>query len=346
MKNDHYVIIGNGVAANRAADVLRQGDSDGRITLISQEFFPFYYRYRLREYIAGTLNEADLIVRPVSYYKDQRIRLRLGQKVTRVDLEQQVIYLKHMEKVHYTHLLLCSGGKPRIPEIFLDFREYFTVMKTLADARNLKARLPGIQKLVIIGGDLVSVRMASAFTHMSIDVFFILHDDAFWPLELTRERRDSFVQMLRKKGVHVVDDQMLQRVEKNDAKGLTVVTDHGEKIQCDLIGAFFGLTPDVDFLVGSGLDIDRGILVDEYLRSPIENVFAAGDCAQVYNPSIRNYWVSIGWKNARTLGEMAAHNVLGSKDLADAPPHTILNWDGIQVDTPWWQDLSGQRSDQ
>ena len=117
MAAEHYVIIGNGAAANGAADTLRRGDPEGRITLISDEFFPFYYRHMLRHYLVGDKEEEDLMVRPPSYYKENRIRLRLGQTVVKADLEDRTLYLKDMEKVHYTRLLLCVGSRPRIPEV-------------------------------------------------------------------------------------------------------------------------------------------------------------------------------------------------------------------------------------
>ena len=107
----------------------------------------------------------------------------------------------------------------------------------------------------------------------------------------------------------------------------------------DLVGAFFGLIPNVDFLVGSGLDIERGILVDEYLRTNLPDVWAAGDCAQVYNPAIRNYWVSIGWPNAQRLGEAAARNMLGARARAEEPPANVLTYEGIKVQTAWWREF-------
>ena len=106
-----------------------------------------------------TKEEEDLMVRPPSYYKENRIRLRLGQTVVKADLEDRTLYLKHMEKVHYTRLLLCVGGQPRIPEVHYAYQDHFTVMKTLADARPLRARLSEIQRVLIVGGDLTSVRL-------------------------------------------------------------------------------------------------------------------------------------------------------------------------------------------
>jgi NADPH-dependent 2,4-dienoyl-CoA reductase/sulfur reductase-like enzyme len=102
------------------------------------------------------------------------------------------------------------------------------------------------------------------------------------------------------------------------------------------VGAFFGLVPDVRFLAGSGLQIERGILVDEYLFSGFDGVYAAGDCAQVYHPEIRDYWVSIGHDNAVNLGRIAAMNLAGARVKAQAEPESIFCVEGIRANISWW----------
>ncbi|MBN1355353.1 NAD(P)/FAD-dependent oxidoreductase [bacterium] len=339
MQSEHYVIIGNGPAANSAADILRKGDPDARITLISDEFFPYYHRHLLRHYILGKKSKEDLIVRPISYYRENRIRLRLGQKVVRIDLQTRTVFLAHMEKVHYTRLLICLGGKPRIPEIHYVYSEYFTAIKTIDDAEAFREQLPGIRSMVIVGGDLISVKMAASFLETGMNVRFLIDEDAFWPLKLDDDQRRDFTERLSARGAEVISGDVLAGVEPETEGGFRVRTRNGLSLSCDRIGAFFGLIPDVDFLVGSGLDIDRGILVNEYLQTQFEGVYAAGDCAQVYNPDLKNYWVSIGWDNALHLGQIAAHNILGSDKTADLPPLNLLNSDGVKVQTAWWRDL-------
>jgi len=105
-----------------------------------------------------------------------------------------------------------------------------------------------------------------------------------------------------------------------------------------MVGAFFGLVPDVGFLSRSGLTIDRGILVDEYLNTGFEGIYATGDCAQIYHPEIRDYWVSIGHENARNLGRIAALNLAGGRVRADVGKESIFDIEGIRVNTSWWME--------
>ena len=214
MEHDHYVIIGNGAAGNRAADVLREHDAGSRITLVSGEFFPFYYRHRLPYFMAGQLEEAQLIVRPPEYYRERSIRLRLGQRVTHVDVEQRTLYFKHMEKVRYSRLLLCCGGRPRLPEIHYAYQQHFTVMHCLSEARRLREQLPQVSRLLIVGGDLVSVRVTETLLKHDKQVVFLIDRDSFWPLRLTDEMRAEVADNLRQLGAEVIPDDQLCGVEE------------------------------------------------------------------------------------------------------------------------------------
>ncbi len=341
MASEHYVIIGNGVAANAAVDILRQGDPDSRITVISREFFPFYYRHKLRFVISEELQEDQIVVRPPAHYREQNIRLRLGQEVQRVDLKEKTLYLKHMEKVHFTRLLLCCGGWPRIPEVHYTYRHHFTIVKGLSHAREFKEKLAGVKRVLMVGGDLVSLRITETLLRMGREVLFLIDRDSFWPLTLTDEIRTEFAERLTKHGAEVLIDDEITGIEEvagieEGTSGYEVTTRREKRISCDLVGAFFGLVPNVEFLFSSGLDIDRGILVDDHLQSRNPDVYAAGDCAQIWNPAINNYWVSIGWENARLLGEVAARNMLGESATAGAPKESALDYEGLKINTSWW----------
>lgn len=339
MSAEHLVIVGNGPSANAAAMVVRSREADARITLLSDEFFPYYFRHRLRDFIVGECEESELQVLDPDYYQGHGIRLRLGQRVSRVDLAEHTLYLAHMERIRYSRLLLCVGSRPRVPEVYHGCRERLTTLSTLRDARVWRERLPSIGRVVICGGDMVSFRIASTLARVGKEVTFLLDAGAFWPLELTDERRESFARALEGRGVAVRRGDELASVEAGEPEPHLVRTKQGTAIGCDLVGAFFGLVPAVEFLSGSGLDIERGILVDEYLHTSDPDVLAAGDCAEIYRPEIRNYWLSCGWPNALRLGQLAAQNLLGSGSRADVPPESVLEVDGVKVSTAWWEEF-------
>lgn len=339
MATERYVIIGNGAAANAAADQLRREDLCSPITMISDEAFPFYYRHKLRDYVTGLVEEGDLTVRSSDHYTQQKLRLRLGQRVVRLSLTERTLYLAHMEKVHYTKLLICTGGKPRIPEPLQAHQQHLTCLKTLADARVFREKLEQVEQVLLVGGDMVSVRVAARLVEARKKVTFLIDRDSFWPLELTDERHAELVKSLDKRGIQVLEGDRITHIEAPEPQRLVVSIGQGDTLECGLIGAFFGLVPAVDFLLGSGLDIERGVLVDDHLQASDPHVYAAGDCAQIYNPDIRNYWVSIGWPNAERLGRCAASNMLGAAHKAVEPPQKALSVEGIKVCSPWWREF-------
>ncbi len=341
MNNLHYVIIGNGASANNAAKTIRNGDNACKITLISNESFPFYYRHLLCSFTVGDKKEEELIVHSPSFYKKNNIKVRLGQSVASIDFNQKTIYLKHMEKVQYDKLLLCVGGVPDTPPLYRSFKHHFFYLKTLAHARNLQEKLIHTKQVLLVGGDLISLRLAETLLAKGIQVTMLLDKHSFWPLEheLTQEVRVELSQYLSAKGVHVLKDDSLFHVSKSATQGYDIKTCNDQHIRADLVGSFFGLLPDLDFLRGSGLDIAQGILVNEFLQTNIPDVFASGDCAQVYNPKINNYWQSIGWPNAERLGEIAANNMLGKHIMSEEPRRYTLCFDETTIKTYWWKKL-------
>lgn len=161
-------------------------------------------------------------------------------------------------------------------------------------------------------------------------------EGAFWPLRGHRRLFAEAAESLARKGVEVLEGNRIKGIARLDSHRYEVRI-NGRKLEVGLVGAFFGLVPDVGFLARSGLTLDRGILVDEYLRAGVQGVYATGDCAQIYHPEINDYWVSIGHQNAVNLGRIAAINLAGgSRVQADIARESIFDVDGIRVNTSWW----------
>ncbi len=337
MSRDHFVIIGNGPAGREAAVTLREKSPESRISLISSEQVGCYRSKELPGFIAGRFKEEELFVSPFQFYKDLDIKLRLGQKVVDIGFGKREVTLDHKEVIPFTGLIVAVGGKPHIPEPLFRFKAMFLTLKTLADAKVWTTRLAETHSVLLIGGDLTSVALAGALLDMGKQVLFVIDENALWPVRATHEVLDELSHFLHRRGIEVIDGSLTQLSRSPD--GLYEAVVEGRKVKTGLVGAFFGLAPDVKFLAGSGLNIERGILVDEHLNTGIEGVYAAGDCAQVYHPVLRNYWVSIGQENAENLGRIAGANLAGGAIEAEARPESILESDGVKVNTSWWAEF-------
>lgn len=338
MSAERFVIIGNGPAGNEAAEILREKSPRSRVTIFGKESIRSYKPHLLPDVIAGKVDQENIFMKPDSYFREKDIQLRLGQRVKHVDFNKRQVLLEHREVVSFDGLIIATGGKPRIPEPLEVFEDVMLTLKTAFDAQLWVDRLSKTDSVLIIGGDLTSLSLTRALINLGKKVFFIVNAESFWPLPFNERLSTEIQARLCEKGVEVLNSRTVRRLTQLSDTSVEVETDC-EKIRVGVVGAFFGLVPDVKFLVRSGLDIDRGILVDENLQTRFANVYAAGDCAQVYNPVIKDYWVSIGYENARTLGRIAALNMLGEMLSVKSSPESIFSLNGVKANTSWWMEF-------
>lgn len=343
--NDHYVIIGNGPAGNHAASILRNEDHAAKITVISDECTPYYYKPRLTEFIQGKICIDDLMVNSLDYYKNMDIRIRLGQKVDRIDPDADTLFLTHMETIHYTKLIIAAGNRPRILPSMSRFADCLSFVSSYSDVVDIKDEIHRAERFFIFGGDFVGFKFIHMLASMGKKIYVMIYPEAFWPYQLTHAMVEKIVaglsslpsDVLDVSDIFVKDD--ISGIEKIH-DGFRILTQKGAEKKADLIFSFNGMVPAIDFAEGCGLDTDHGILVDEYLKTNIDNIYACGSCAQVYNPAIKNYSVSIGWPNAVAQGEVAALNLLGDNKVIESVDKKYFDLEGIKIKTTWWDDIN------
>jgi len=339
MGEKHFVVVGNGPAGHEAALTLRSRLPEARISIISRNCERSYAPRLLPDFIAGRIPEEELFLVPsFSLYADRSIKLRCSQEAASVDLARRELVLKHKEVIPYDGLILAVGSKPRIPEPMLAYRDLIHTLKTVADAKLWRQRLARIDKVLLIGGDLTSLAVTRALLHLGKKVYFLLDEESFWPLRWDEALVAAVSDRLVSRGVEVLCCGGILSMAQLDPDTYEVRLEDGT-LQVGFVGGFFGLVPDVGFLARSGLRLDRGILVDEYLNTGFADVYAAGDCAQIYHPEINDYWVPIGHDNARILGKIAALNLAGSVILASVQPESIFEVQGVNVNTSWWAEF-------
>lgn len=335
MSQENFVIIGNGPSGYAAALTLRERLPEEKITLISRERQPSYFPRYLPDLIAGKVKEEQIFASGLSSYKENNIRLRSGQQVVDLDLNHRQLIMDHKERISFDGLIIAVGGKPRIPEPYLNLKDLMLTLKTIDDAKSWVSGLKPSDSVLIIGGDLTSFAVTRALRSLDKQVYFMLDECAFWPLRSNRRLLEEAEESLTRNGVKVLKGSRVEGIARLRDNVYEVMID-GRKLKVGLVGAFFGLVPDIRFLARSGLALDRGILVDEYLQAGVKDVYAAGDCAQIYHPEINGYWVSIGHQNAVNLGRTAAVNLAGGRERADTARESIYDVDGIRVNTSWW----------
>lgn len=335
---DHYVIIGNGPAGNHAALTLRANDPDAGITIISDENIGFYSKPRLLRYLSGDVDEKALLLGTAEEYREKNIRLRLGQTVVQLDPQQRTLLLEHRETVHYTKLLIAAGSKARVLPSMTDYADSLRFVTSFNDVKDIKDRILAADDFFIFGGDLVGFKFVKMLTQMGKKAFLLIYPHAFWPFNLTDAMVDTIMAGLANTGATILVKDDIASILADEGR-YRVNTKRGKQYGADMVFSFNGLIPNADFARGCGLDIDRGILVDEYMHTSLDHIYACGSCAQVYNPSLTAYTTSIGWPNAVTQGEVAAMNLLGEHQVIRGAGRKYFDLEGVKIKTTWWEDL-------
>ncbi|UCH75366.1 MAG: FAD-dependent oxidoreductase [Rhodospirillales bacterium] len=336
----HNVIIGNGSAGNGAAITLRERDPDSRITIITMSSLPFYNRYDLPRVFRGCHDWREILVHPPEYYDDNRITLRRNSRVIDVDGRSRTITFAHNEVMHYDQLLVCAGGRGYLPEELSDYYHLMHGFHSFESAMITHDALPQGGTLLMLGGDMIGLDLARTLIDVGYRVVLLANEYTFWPHRIEPEERDGFLAALERMGLEVVDGMHPVAIEEGAAgkPARRVLFDDGSDVDGDVVMPFYGLMPTAEFMLGSGVDIERGLLVNPQLQSTDPRIWAAGDVCQIWSEADKEYRFYYGWTNVRQMGEVAARNVTGAsedfKGVGDERLH--VGKDGY-IQSPFWE---------
>ncbi len=338
-KSFKYVIIGDGHAGNSAAETLRKGNPDAEIIIISSKPTHYFDHSLLAAFLLDKKDITSLYLYPYTWYKQNNIRLRLSQTVTKVIPEKHELMLAHNERIHYDRLLVASGAKPKLPESLSRYKNLLTVFTDAVDALKIRDRLWKFKHVTMVGGDCIALHLAGAMLKSGKSVTFILNEYNFWPLEYDETVKSKLMESLQKKHIEVIADDMTTEIVK-DGTGLNVMTKNGKIVKTDIAFLTSGMVPNIDFLDGSGIDIQTGILVDEYMHTSAQDVWAAGECATVYYPELKDYRQTTGEINAKMLGNISARNMLDERKVVSLAEPGKITIEGEDFITYGWKGFS------
>jgi len=309
-----YVIIGGGVAAVGAIEGIRTRDARTPITLVSMEGYLVYGRPLIVEVLKGERTPQDILYRDPSFYEQMKVEVRLGQEAVRIDTAGRWVELASGEKIGYRRLLLATGGLPFVPPTEgLEGPDIYT-FTTLDDAQRLSAAVPEIQRVVVIGGGLIGLKVAEGLHARGVAVTIVelaprilsaAFDDAAGRLILER---------LGEVGLRVLcgcSVAAVLRAPSGRVRGVRL--SDGRELECQAVVAAIGVAPNKKLAQASGLKVNRGIEVDDYLRTSAPGVYAAGDVAEAWDVSIKGRRVVPIWPNAYLQGYAAGRNMAGAR---------------------------------
>lgn len=336
------VIVGGGAAGFAAAEMLRRRGFSGELTMLSADASPPCDRPNLsKDYLAGTAPEEWIPLKDDAFYRDRTIDLRLGVTVRALDPRERTVATASGETFPYDALLLATGATPiRLPAPGFD-RDNVHVVRSVAEARAIIAAATHAHTAAIVGASFIGLETAASLRARGLEVYVVAPEAV--PLQrVLGAEIGGFV-----RGVHEergVRFHLGRTAESFDGRRLKL--SDGHSIETDFVVLGVGVRANVDLAAQAGLAIDGGVLVDRYLRTNAEAIFAAGDIARYPDPRGEENIRIEHWVAAERQGQAAALNMLGEHERFRATPffwsnhygHAIRyvghasEWDTIEID--------------
>ncbi len=313
----HYVVIGAGSAGHGAVTTLRARDPAARITLVTMSRLPFYNRFDLPRYFRGTTDWRDLLAVRPQLYDELAITLRRNSRVDEIDGRGRTLTFSHKEVVAYDKLLVCTGGGGHLPEVLVEYKSLMHGFATFEDATRVARALPPGGRVILLGGDMIGLDLARTLIDTGYRVTLVAGEFTFWPHRVDAAKRAELLAALTRSGIEVMDGRVPVAIEAAAKPARRVIFEDDTAIAGDVVLPFFGSMPLVDFMLGAGADMERGILVDPKLKSSNDGIWAAGDVCQIWSDELKEYRFLHGWRNVRLMGELAARNMTGAQEEFD-----------------------------
>jgi 3-phenylpropionate/trans-cinnamate dioxygenase ferredoxin reductase subunit len=310
-----FAIIGGGQTAAVAARTLRRRGFDGQIEIIGAESYPPYQRPPLtKEYLAGGDGE-DLFLLDEQWCHANDVTLHLGRRAVRVRPADVAVDLADGSQIRADKVLVATGGAARrLPGVRGERVHY---LRTLDDANRLRELIRPGTRLIVIGAGFIGSEVAATAHGKGAEVIVLDTLDAPMQRILGRELGAVCAHIHRSHGVQVrLGEPVESVVEHADA----VIVKTGEaRLEGDLVVVGVGITPNIEVAQRSGVTVDNGVLVDEYCRTNVPNIFAAGDIANHYHPLFDELIRVEHFDNASKQAVAAANNMLGNVTIFDDP---------------------------
>lgn len=301
------IIIGTGAAGNAALEEIVKEKGSFDITVLSKESGISYYRPMLSEYIGLDTLPKRFYLHTPEWYAENNVTLMTDVAVKEILPDQNKVVLDD-KSLQYDTLILATGSNNFIPPMPGASLEKVVSLRSLKDAERIKSLAKDSKKTVIIGGGLLGLELGWQLVQVGVAVDVVEMMDRLLPRQLDPEASALFEEKVAAAGINVLKGVQTKGITGTDTATGVELAD-GTVLDADFVAFSIGVRADVSLAKSSGIQTDRGILVDDHMRTNINNIFAAGDCAEYKGI---NYAI---WPEAVDQGKVAGQNAIGKRSI-------------------------------
>jgi len=312
-----FVIIGSGIAGLTAAETFSKNSHNAEITIISQDqHFP-YYRINLMRYAVNELDKEKLYIHDEKWYKSKNINLILGRRATYINPVKKTVVLDNEEEIEYDKLIIATGSNALIPPINGINTNGIHALSSLNDADSIKQDISSEKICLCLGGGVLGLEAAVALSNKIKNVYVVESAPFLMPKQLNREAGSLLKKHIRSFGVNVITAETVSQIISQNGQVSSIVFKSGRQIKSDLVMLATGARPNIELAQKSGIKTNIGIIINNYMRTSEDDIFAAGDSTEINNA------VAGTWMSALQQGKIAAMNALGTKTEFKIPSKTF-----------------------
>lgn len=323
--DEQCVIVGAGHAGSQAAASLRQEGYAGRILLLSDEYDLPYHKPPLSKTFLKAPENPALVLRNDAFYRDNAIEILFGATVQEVDRKAKAVRLSNGTKLSYSHLVLATGARPRIPPLPGATLAGVVSLRTLSDARRISDELQGASEVVILGGGFIGMELAHTLTTLGRKVTVLEAAPRILSRSVAPEVSSHIHARSIAAGIDIVTGGKVAAFEGAGGKVGLVRLDDGRALPADFVILGVGALPNVEIAVAAGLSEDNGVVVDDLMRSSDPSILAIGDCTSF-----------VHWQAGRRL---RLESVQNATDQAKNAAKTVAGRASPYRDVAWfWSD--------
>jgi len=323
--DQRFVIVGAGIAGVSAAESIRRNDPKSEIILISRESNLPYYRISLTRYLAGEIEKDQMLLHPADWYDSNKIDLRRGIEVTGIDIPRKYMILSNGESVSFDTLILATGSHPFIPPIPGADKANVITLRTMEDADFILKACQEGKRFVCIGGGLLGLEAAGALAKRGASVTVVENQPWLLPRHLNKEAAQLFQEQIKAMNINLKVGVQVKEIA-GDSTVSGVMMDDGTFFPAEVVIVSAGVRSNIDLARESGIQVDKGIVVDSEMKTEHPAVFAAGDVVEVDGMLYGT------WGPSQGQGTIAGLNASGRRaDFSTLPPSHVLKVLGINL---------------